>query len=91
MIQQTVIEIVRDLKTSGKLGQLIRAGFMSDKIATYYEMWLEVDKRKQVEKKKSKLALSEVAEIFGKSERTVERAVKIFNDENRNCHPYKGT
>lgn len=78
----TIIEILRELDTSGKLKQLLQGGVLSPTFAMYFEMCQEVDRRALTTRSDRRQAVTEVADLFRTSENTVYRAIRTLQPKN---------
>lgn len=76
---EQLCDIIQQLYENGTLKRLFLAGLVSNKILLYFEIYLEVKKRREKTKyKRTNIILHEVAEKYNVSIQTVYRANKVF-------------
>lgn len=73
-----MIDVIMELEKNGVLKKLTSAGFISTKLFLYYEIYLEVDKRKKTTKLSQSKIVADVADVFRVSEQTIYRAIYLL-------------
>lgn len=71
-----MIETLIKLEKDGTLKKLVKAGLMPTKVLLYYEVYLEFDKQKKVNKKKTTDIISDLSGRFKVCESTIYLIIK---------------
>jgi hypothetical protein len=75
------IKIVNTLFNDGIFSEMYKAGFITDKIFIYREIYLWVEAQTKTRGISKHQAVLEAAGKFGRDERTVWRALNCFKEE----------
>jgi hypothetical protein len=74
------ITLANNLFNNGTISEMYKAGFITDKIFIYREMYLWVHAQMQTRGISKNQAVLEASDKFGRDERTIWRAMNCFEE-----------